>query len=165
MKYDDLSDLSRLQDRISRLESHNRFLRRAMLALIGLGVCAAVGVGRASSTGNVVAAERFLIRDAAGRDLGVLGVDPRGNVGLALADTGGETRVALGVNSDGTSGLVLSDGQGDKRAAVSTQANGKSGLTLYDAKGRPGAGIALDQKGAARIAPALGVAERTQGKR
>jgi hypothetical protein len=160
MKYDDLSDLSRLQDRISRLESQNRFLRRGILALFGLGVCAAVGVGRASSTGNVVSAERFVIRDTAGRDLGTLGVDASGNIGLDLADTGGRTRVALGVNSNGTSGLVLSDGQGDKRAAVSTQRNGKSGLTLYDGQGRPSAGIALDQKGAARISPALGVVEQ-----
>ena len=135
-----------LEARLTRLERQNRWLWLGLVVMLA-GALAQVTVGQAASAPRTLEAEQFLVRDASGRTLALLGADAAGNAALAFNDAGGKTRAALGLKSDGTSGLMLNDQRGDKRASLSTQSSGKAGLSLFDDQGKIRAGIALNERG------------------
>jgi hypothetical protein len=144
--------LEKLERELGRAKRRSRWL----LAALGLGL-GAFGLAwifaRAAPTlqaqvgagaERVVHANRFVLEDAAGREVAVLEIGPDGPV-LRLRDAAGMPRAVVGMTADGPA-LGLLDENGKVRAGLRVGADG-SGLGLFDANGKPRAGLALDKDG------------------
>lgn len=161
------TDLTFITNRIEKLERQNRRLKiGALLALLIVGSLVVI----AARPLNVQTAEKFVVVDASGRTLAVLGPDTEGLPGLSIRDTvtgkerawlglwgqGKEVnlgfydrnqkeRSRLGILADGTARLNIDDDAGKLRAWFGQSGGGKeSGVGFYDAneKERAWLGIA-----------------------
>src|SRR5262245_40481710 len=106
-------ELSTILRRLDRLERQNRALRLTVLALVTAGAALALGqaaVGRAQPGApevrvKVVEAERFVVRDAAGKERVILFVDnsdPQNRrARLAFFDEQGQFRMGGSVGPNG----------------------------------------------------------------
>ncbi len=112
-----------LMRRLECVERENRRLKLVMSVLAAMVLIAqavlAAGVLRAQATpekaAKVIRAERFVLRDAAGKVRGELSVLPGGQAGLFLHDQNGKPRklrAVLSVLPDGSPGLALLDKDG-----------------------------------------------------
>ena len=132
-------DLTMAQ-RVERLERAQRQWRRlavcAVLGLVGVGL---MGQKPAPRT---VEAERFILRDAAGRIRAELGVDGEQSVALRFRDADNLPRLSIGTEN-GASVLVLNEQGGKVRAGLVTLPQGSPALTLYDTNGKNRAELAL----------------------
>ena len=140
-----MNDLT-MEQRVERLERHNRRLEVGMvvLAMVVGGMVALVlslvflGATKwkprmappTEAFGKVVRAQKFEVVDSNGAMRGIFDVLPDGNPGLVLVDKNGKTRASFSVLPDG-SGLGLFDKEGKLRAglgAVELEA-GRTGAT------------------------------------
>jgi hypothetical protein len=122
-----MNESKELIARIESLEKKNRRLVRiggaALIALAGLGAMSL------RPTCNTVSAERFVLRDAQGRQRALLtAYETGGAPQLALYDTSGRAAATLGVEKTGAF-LALADGNAEKsvRYGVGCSATGKEG--------------------------------------
>ncbi len=127
-----------LTKRLDRLERENRRLKIAgaflVLALVAVG---AMGQMIPRAVSKVVEAERFVLRDATGKIMAILGTEPGVPAPkLFLYDQNGKTRAMLSVLADGTPGLALFDQNGKGRAGLLLLASGAPGLGLHDQNGK-----------------------------
>jgi hypothetical protein len=139
--------------RLERLERAQRWWRRvAAGAVLGLGAVALMGQKPAP---RVVEAERFVLRDAAGRIRAELGVESEQSVALRFRDADSMPRLSVGTEN-GASVVVLNEQGGKVRTALVTLPHGAPALTLYDTGGKHRAELALTREGA----PALTILDR-----
>jgi hypothetical protein len=135
-------------------------LERAQRRWRGLATCAALGLVAVVLMGQkpaprTVEAERFILRDAAGRARAELSVDSEQSVALRFKDADSMPRLSLGTEN-GSAVLVLNEQGGRVRAGLVTLAHGAPALTFYDGNGRNRAELALTREGA----PALTILDR-----
>jgi hypothetical protein len=139
--------------RVERLErAQRRWQRLAAGAVLSL---AAVGLMGQKPAPRVVEAERFLLKDAAGRTRAELVVDSEQSVALRFRDADTMPRLSIGTEN-GASVLVLNEQGGKVRAGLVTLAQGSPALTLYDNNGKTRAELGLAREGA----PALTFTDR-----
>jgi hypothetical protein len=139
--------------RVERLEQAQRRWRRlAAGAVMGLAAVALMGQKPAP---RIVEAERFILRDAAGRVRAELAVDTEQSVALRFRDVDNLPRLSVGTEN-GASVLVLNEQGGKVRAGLVTLPHGAPALTLYDTNGKNRAELALTREGA----PALTILDR-----
>jgi hypothetical protein len=139
--------------RLERLErAERRWRRLATCAALGLAAVAVMGQKPAP---RVVEAERFILRDAAGRARAELVVDGEQSVALRFKDADSMPRLSLGTEN-GAAVLVLNEQGGRVRAGLVTLSHGAPALTFYDNNGRNRAELALTRDGV----PALTINDR-----
>lgn len=125
-------DVERLVQRVTALEKRNGLLKvGGVVAAVALGVGILV-VGRAE---KIVAAQKFVVVDSAGRETGWLdgaGGFPR----LAFVDGKERTRMVMDVGSDGSARVLVRDGDEKTRILMGTKPDGTPMLFLLDAEGK-----------------------------
>jgi hypothetical protein len=153
------TDFGFLTKRIEKLEQQNRWFKiGAMFALLIVGSLVVI----AARPANVQTAERFVLVDASGRTLAILGQDSDGLPGLSIRDLSSgkerawlglwgkgtevnlgfydqnqKERSRLGLNADGTMRLNINDAAGKLRTYLGQSDGGKeSGVGFYDASER-----------------------------
>ncbi|UCH33451.1 MAG: hypothetical protein JSV65_12845 [Armatimonadota bacterium] len=127
--------------RIERLERQNRRLKLGMLGLAAVfGAVLFVG---AVTPQEIVEAEKFVLRDAEGRQRAVLQV-PEWGPCLSLYDAAGTTQVALYINGS-RPGVRLSDTNGKERAILEVDEGPL--FALFDERGQQRAGIGVQETG------------------
>jgi hypothetical protein len=142
-----------LARRVEQLErTQRRWRRLATGAALGL---VAVGLMGQKPAPRVVEAERFVLRDAAGRARAELVVDGEQSVALRFKDADSMPRLSLGTEN-GAAVLVLNEQGGRVRAGLVTLSHGAPALTFYDSNGKNRAELALTREGA----PALTITDR-----
>jgi hypothetical protein len=115
-----------MEERVERLErAQRRWRRLAAGALIGLAGVLLMGQKPAPRT---VEAERFLLRDAAGRVRAELGMDTEQSVALRFRDADNMPRLSVGTEN-GASVVVLNEQGGKVRAGLVTLPQGSPALT------------------------------------
>jgi hypothetical protein len=140
---DDLTLITRLE----RLERQQRRWRGLAIAgALGLAALALMGQKQA---GRTVEAERFVLRDAAGRPRAeLLMVDEKEqSVALRFKDADGMPRLTMGTEN-GAALIVLNEQGGKLRAGLVALPHGAPGLSLYDSTGKPRAELSLNRDGA-----------------
>jgi hypothetical protein len=148
----EVTDLE-LARRVEQLErAQRRWRRLATGAALGLVAVALMGQKPAP---RVVVAERFILRDAAGRARAELVVDGEQSVALRFKDADSMPRLSLGTEN-GAAVLVLNEQGGRVRAGLVTLSHGAPALTFYDSNGKNRAELALTREGA----PALTITDR-----
>jgi len=120
-----------------------------LMCVAALGLAAIALMGQRSGP-RVVEAERFVLRDAAGRTRAELRVDGEQSVVLRFKDTDGMPRLTVGTENSAAL-IVLNERGGKLRAGLVSLPHGAPGLTLYDKGGKPRAELSLDRDGAARL--------------
>ena len=153
------TDFGFLTKRIERLERQNRWFKiGAMLAVLIVGSLVVI----AARPANVQTAEKFVVVDASGRTIAILGPDSDGLPGLSIRDLSSgkerawlglwgkgkevnlgfydqnqKERSRLGLLADGTMRLNIDDAAGNLRAYLGQSDGGKeSGVGFYDASER-----------------------------
>lgn len=142
-----------LARRVERLERGQRRWR-GLAALSVLGIVAVALMGQKPAP-RIVEAERFVLRDAAGRVRAELVVDGEQSVALRFKDPDSMPRLSLGTEN-GAAVLVLNEQGGRVRAGLVTLPHGAPALTFYDQNGKNRAELALTREGA----PALTITDR-----
>ena len=140
---DDLAVVTRLE----RLERQQRRWRGlAITGALGLAALALMGQKPA---GRTVEAERFVLRDAAGRARAELLIvdDKEQSVALRFKDADGMPRLTVGTEN-GAAVVVLNEQGGKLRAGLVALPHGAPGLNLYDSTGKPRAELSLNRDGA-----------------
>src|SRR3989442_7809550 len=121
--------------RVEDLEADVRRWRRAAMALV-LSAVALTTLGAAVPRGRVVEAQKFVLKDAAGRDRAELRPsDNKKSIALRFRDEASSSRLLLGIEEE-SSLLVLHDKTGRPRVGLLSPAPGATPLTLYDTNRR-----------------------------
>jgi hypothetical protein len=100
---------------------------------------------------GVIAAQNFVLVDAAGRPLAELSSAPHGGAGLVLLDQAGKARAALITTPTGEPGLKLYDANGVVRSAAMVSSDNSAGIALYDATGKSRAALTEAPSGEATL--------------
>jgi hypothetical protein len=141
-------------ERCERLEREQRRWRR-LAGAGGLGLLAVALMGQAGPTGRtvppVLEAERFVLRDTAGRARAELAMDGERSVALRFKDADNMPRLTVGTEN-GAALLVVNEQGGRVRAGLVTLPHGAPALTLYDAAGKARAELTLNREGAPALA-------------
>lgn len=136
--------LDLLEARLARLERALGRWRRAAAGALTLGLALVLsGQGGAPVT---LTAERFVLRDDAGRERAVLSCDD-GTVALALRDEQGHDRVGVSLDRGGTAGFTLLGPEGGARAGLVLTSDGTPCMGLHDAAGRSVMAIGVNDQG------------------
>ena len=141
--------------RLEALERENRRLRRGGKALVALFGAAILVAAAPAGPRKVVEAERFVVRDAAGKVRAALGIREDGSPSLNLYDQDAKTRAVLGLEG-GDPVLGLLDQAGHGRVQVAFEESGASRVTLFDERETGRAQLALEPDGS----PSLAFADR-----
>jgi hypothetical protein len=142
-----------MEQRVERLErALCRWRRLAAGALIALAGVMLMGQKPAP---RIIEAERFILRDAAGRLRAELAADTDQSAALRFRDIDNLPRLSIGTEN-GASVVVLNEQGGRVRAGLVTLPHGAPALTLYDTNGKNRAELALTREGA----PALTILDR-----
>ncbi len=107
-------------------------VRLAILVVAGIGGLTALG---GSAEEKVVAAEKYLLRDASGKTWAELSVRD-GQPSLILFDENGQPRTRLALAPDGAATLALFDKDGSQRAVLQVKPEGEPILELLDKNGK-----------------------------
>jgi len=94
-----------------------------------------MGQALPSKVAKLVEAERFLVRDTAGKPRATLGLLPDGSPSLNLIDKDGNIRMAVGMKPGGSPSLNLYDKTQTNRAVLATLPDGSPALVLFDKAG------------------------------
>jgi len=157
-------ELATVVVRLEKVEQQNRKLKMVGVVVLGLAVAGMV-MGQAMPRAQIVEAEGFVLKDAAGKVRAKLNVGKDGpgltladenkpraglnlfkdGVMLDLYDENGKIRVGLYVIKEGP-GLVLHDENGKFQAKLNAYKDGPM-LALYDENGKPRAGLVVDKDG------------------
>lgn len=122
--------------RVDRLERENRLLKRAgVAALAAIAAVMLMGQTLQSKTVKLVEAEKFLVRDTAGKPRASLGLLPDGSPSLNLLDKDGNIRMAVGMKPGGSPSLNLYDKTQTNRAVLATLPDGSPALVLFNKAG------------------------------
>jgi hypothetical protein len=97
-----------------------------------------------------VSAERFVVRDKAGRVRASLAMKPDGLPELALLDELGRDQVSLSAQVGGNTALAFHD-RGQVRMALSTGSDGRANLTMHDRGRASSTGLYLHPDGSSGI--------------
>jgi hypothetical protein len=116
-----------------------------LLCVAALGLAAIALLGQKSGP-RVVEAERFVLRDVAGRTRAELRVAGDHSVALRFKDADGMPRLTVGMEN-GAALIVLNENRGKLRAGLVALPHGAPGLSLYDASGKPRAELSLMRDG------------------
>jgi hypothetical protein len=129
--------LAAMQRQNQALAKRVRRLSQAMagLALVGL-LMISTGAYHAPETPNTIEAERFVLRDAAGKVRMEIAVREDGSAGMHILDPEGRTRLGLVVTKEGAAGLGLSDVKGEQLVTLDLIEENGARLFLRDAKRR-----------------------------
>lgn len=105
-------ELNALVERVAKLESQNRSLKRW-----GIGFAALAGAvtlcSAAAAVCDVVSAERFVLRDTSGRERAVLtAYETRGVPQFSLLSSKGQRALTLGVAEDGRAYIEVAGADG-----------------------------------------------------
>lgn len=121
------------EERIAKLERSVRRLTglAGMLALLSIAGLA----WQLLPLHHVVEAERFVVRDRAGRVRGELGVSRDGSIALRLNNESGKARTMLRLDGEGHAMLRLTDPRGVNRAELALEGEGDPALYLTGPKG------------------------------
>ena len=138
-------DLQAVLEPLEKLERQNRRLKRAgLLALTAVG--ALLLMGQATPKSRTIEAEKFVLKDSAGKTRAVLSMildEP----GLAIYDEKGIKRADLFVTPNGP-GLALYNEAGTLQTAL-TAYKGVNGLLSYNHDGTPSTVLGEEETGAA----------------
>jgi len=117
----------------------SRVVRGILAAmLLALGGCAVDQLKQQSEGGvyvrapTLVAAQNFVLVNAAGRPVAELSAEPKGGAGLVLIDQAGKARAAMIITQRGDPELKLYDANGKVRASMVVSADSRPGIALYD---------------------------------
>ncbi len=110
-------------------------VRLAILVMAGIGGLVALG---GSAEEKVVAAEKYLLRDAGGKTWAEFSVRD-GRPSLILFDEKGQPRTRLALAPDGAATLALFDKDGSQRAVLQVKPEGEPILELLDKNGKASA--------------------------
>jgi hypothetical protein len=102
-------------------------------------------VQAAEGAAKAVRAESFVLVDADGKEIAVLGQTADGTA-LTIKGKDGKTRAGLGVNPAGDAGLLVYDAQGRPRICASSTTEGSS-VILVDASGKERMAMGLGPDG------------------
>jgi hypothetical protein len=106
-------DLRTITERLERVESQDRQLRRIVIALL-LGVVVGAGLGLyASKPPTVVEAREFVLRDDDGNMRALWTTSASGVSSLHLLDRAGAAHASLSVTPKGAPRLALVDSRGN----------------------------------------------------
>jgi flavin-dependent dehydrogenase len=131
-----------LEHRVMRLESRNRWLSAALVAV---GAVALLG-SAASRADEVVSARRIEMVDDEGRVRAELAIDADGSAGLFLRDEQGRVRGCT-IHDETQSGTFALDEDGQIRMGAALFAHGGSGFALHGPGGKGSAVLYLKGKG------------------
>jgi len=141
-------ELAILRKRLDRLEQSDRRLRRfGLLAFCGVGLVFLMGQAGRGNIPEVLEAQRFVVKDASGRNLAALGTDRDGAPLLVLTNLDGGLGATLEVTAARRPTLTLYDRAGHSRAIMSVDLEGSPGLSLTDKTGTPRVGLAVATQG------------------
>lgn len=162
---DVVRDVEAVERRLAALERQQRRMHRA--GIVGLGIlAAALLMGQTPppaapppSTGRVVEAEKFVIRDARGQERAVLGLDhpvsPEHSP-LRLGLYNGDRSSAILYLSDGFAGLsITTGGESDKKQSVQLFANPREGGGFKVATGQRQESVRIGVDGEGKSALSL----------
>jgi hypothetical protein len=129
--------LAAMQRQNQALAKRVRRLSQAMagLALVGL-LMISTGAYHAPETPKTIEAERFVLRDAAGKVRMEIAVREDGSAGMHIFNPEGRKRVGLSVMKEGAAGLGLSDENGEQLVALDLIEEEGARLGLRDATHR-----------------------------
>lgn len=144
----------------ARLAALARRVERLTAAIAVLAVGWLLAVAWALAPRPELDAERFLLRDGAGRFRGALALDDEGCPTVRLNDPSGRAMLYGVVRADGTPRLRLGDAGGVSRIVLELEADGTPHARLCDAAGRTAAHAWLDAEGRPAIEARRGAAVR-----
>ena len=150
-----MTELEALANRVPRLETQNRWFKRAGVSAVGVVTIALVmgqaGAKQQAPATKVVEAEKFVLRDKDGRQRGSWGVDPDGSTALSLRDKDGKERGIWVVSPEWGTALILCDPDGKLRGDWTVRPDGSTRLSLRDKDGRQRGGWAMLPDGTASL--------------
>jgi hypothetical protein len=124
-----------LTRRLERLERQNLLIRRVG-AVFCVAIAAFLVMGQASPGGQVVEAQRFVVRDpSTGRGRAALSLLQDGSVGLSIIALDGRS-LSLSADAGGNMGLTLYDRNRQLRAELFSGPDGSPSLAVRDAGGK-----------------------------
>ena len=133
--------------RLDRVERENRLLKRAAVVALAV-ISAAVLMGQATESKPTTAleAERFVLKDSAGKTRAVWGPSQAGGYSLGFFDAAGRGRLVLGVDDAGPN-IGFMDANQTSRIILTITLKGYPALGLLDANGKTRAELAIDGEG------------------
>lgn len=142
LQEDPMTDMQSLAERVDRLETGNRRLKRicgGVIAVAGLAFL----LGQTAPLNPIIEAGGFILRDNAGNIRGDWRVADDDSTVLAMIDAEGKPRAGLGVLQDGETVFSLHDREGMSRGHWRVFADGATALNLLEKDGNPRAGFAV----------------------
>jgi hypothetical protein len=106
-------------------------LKRIVLFALILAV-AVVLLSQAAPSERTVEAERFVLKDAEGRERARLALALDDLVSFVLLDANGTSRAVLAAAPDGTTGLMLNNREGKTQFRARVQRFGPASVTVFD---------------------------------
>lgn len=141
-------DMQTLKNRLDQVERAQRRLRcMALFVVFGVGVTLLMGQASRSAVPEVIEAQRFVVKDAAGRSIAALGADRDGAPLLVLMNSEGRLAATLDVTARNKPALTLYDRSGKARALLATDTDGSPALAMNDQAGTPRIGLAVATQG------------------
>ena len=141
-------ELAILKDRLDRLERGNRRLRRCgLFTFLGVGLVFFMGQAVPGNVPEVIEAQRFVVKDASGKNLAALGTDRDGAPLLVLTNLDGGLGATLEVTAARRPTLTLYDRDGHSRAIMSVDSEGSPSFSMNDKTGTPRVGLAVATQG------------------
>lgn len=144
-----------LEDRVARLERHNRWLGAAVIVAVALLTVIGFRERRSSLRSDVVRAQQFVVHDAHGRTRAVLGLDhptaPEHSpvrLGLYNEEQGSSAILYL---SDGFAGLTIKTGTGERERSTNLFANPSEGAGLSLGTGQRRTGVRMTADATAAV--------------
>jgi hypothetical protein len=126
------SVIDRLAERLDRVETANRQLRRALVGIIGFAGVAAIGaVVTFQFRPHSVETDQILLRNTNGQSAVILGTGKNNMPVLGFYDTDRKLRMSLGLGTDGSPSLGLYDTNNKLREFSGLGINGSPILAFY----------------------------------
>lgn len=121
--------------RVDRLERQNQRIKRAGAGVL-IGFAALLLMGQGSPTGQVIEAQRFVIRDPmTGKGRAGFSILQDGSVGLSISAVDGRS-LSLSADAGGNMGFMLYDRNRKARAELFSGPDGTAMFVLRDGGGK-----------------------------
>jgi hypothetical protein len=145
-----MSTLELLQQRVERLEAHNRRLRQVAMALALSAAALLLAATSVLSRARVIEAQGFVVKDAAGRTRAALSL-LQDQPGLTLFDDRGRQHVVLRSHADRSTSLQFHQ-RGQLRMALDSSCDGATQVQMFDKHRQLAAGFYSWPDGASGVA-------------